>query len=289
MVEFTLFSYFLLIAIGLLLFVFPDYRGRFLAALGIMIGGGYAHLSRHLHRQASQVLAHTNFVFRASISGFGFLKSNPLICSTALLMIAVPPLFAIVFHSPALFDFNDDNRVADRQISILLEGEQLAPPPTLPPEIFTTQEVELIVPEAAFASRNWKQLDAIFTQRLLVAFKLMRERHGYEMALIEGYRSPERQAKLLALGSNVTQAGPYMSYHQFGLAADCAFFRDGKIVISEQNAWAMRGYELFGEIAEQVGLTWGGRWKMRDLGHVELRRQGVLGHPGPSSYANENH
>jgi peptidoglycan L-alanyl-D-glutamate endopeptidase CwlK len=202
-------------------------------------------------------------------------------------MISLPPLTVFFFHSPHFFYFNDEYRIIDRQISTLLEGEHLAPPPPLPPEIFTTREVELIVPEAALASRNWKQLDAKFTQRLLVAFKLMRERHGYEMALIEGYRSPERQAKLLALGSQVTQAGPYMSYHQFGLAADCAFFRDGKIVISEQDPWAMRGYALFGEIAEQVGLTWGGGWKMRDLGHVELRRQGVLGRPGTFS-ANEN-
>ena len=78
-------------------------------------------------------------------------------------------------------------------------------------------------------------------------------------------------------GSHVTQARANMSYHQHGLAADLAFFRDGKVVISERDPWAMRGYELYGEIAEQVGLTWGGRWKMRDLGHVELRRKGVLG------------
>jgi peptidoglycan L-alanyl-D-glutamate endopeptidase CwlK len=113
----------------------------------------------------------------------------------------------------------------------------------------------------------------------------MEERHGYRMALIEGYRSPERQARLFEQGSHVTQARANMSYHQHGLAADLAFFRDGKVVISERDPWAMRGYELYGEIAEQVGLTWGGRWKMRDLGHVELRRKGVLGRatgaPGP--------
>jgi peptidoglycan L-alanyl-D-glutamate endopeptidase CwlK len=39
----------------------------------------------------------------------------------------------------------------------------------------------------------------------------------------------------------------------------------------------MRGYELYGQAAESVGLVWGGRWKMMDLGHVELRRKGVLG------------
>ncbi|HAV36259.1 MAG TPA: peptidase M15, partial [Massilia sp.] len=31
-----------------------------------------------------------------------------------------------------------------------------------------------------------------------------------------------------------------------------------------------------GEVAEQLGLTWGGRWKMMDLGHTELRLRGVM-------------
>mgnify|MGYP001973349195 CR=1 FL=1 len=34
------------------------------------------------------------------------------------------------------------------------------------------------------ASRNWEQLDAEFKQRLLLVFKLMRDEHGYEMALL---------------------------------------------------------------------------------------------------------
>jgi peptidoglycan L-alanyl-D-glutamate endopeptidase CwlK len=57
--------------------------------------------------------------------------------------------------------------------------------------------------------------------------------------------------------------------------------RDNKIVISERDPWAMRGYQLYGQVAESVGLRWGGRWKMLDLGHVELARKGVLGHPPP--------
>lgn len=288
MVEFTLLSYFLLIAISLILLVFPDYRVRLFAVLGGVISNGYTPLSKHLNRQAANAHIYAIAVLRASRSFGGFLRSHPLLSGSALLMISAPALMVVFLRGPALFDFNDERQITDRRISILLEGEQLAPPPSLPPAVFTTREVELAVPEVAFASRNWRQLDPEFTQRLLVAFKLMRERHGYEMALIEGYRSPERQARLAALGSHVTQAGPYMSYHQFGLAADCAFLRDGKIVISEQDPWAMRGYELFGEIGEQVGLTWGGRWKMLDLGHVELRRKGVLGHPPPSG-TNENH
>jgi peptidoglycan L-alanyl-D-glutamate endopeptidase CwlK len=52
--------------------------------------------------------------------------------------------------------------------------------------------------------------------------------------------------------------------------------RDGKLVISEKDPWAMRGYQLYGEVAESLGLTWGGRWTMMDLGHTELRLRGVM-------------
>ena len=105
---------------------------------------------------------------------------------------------------------------------------------------------------------------------------IMKEKHGYEMVLLEGYRSPERQQKLAAMRPSVTNAAAFQSWHQYGLAADSAFLRNGRIVITEKDPWAMRGYQLYGEAAESVGLTWGGRWQMMDLGHTELRRPGVM-------------
>ncbi|HIV71180.1 MAG TPA: M15 family metallopeptidase [Candidatus Aquabacterium excrementipullorum] len=166
----------------------------------------------------------------------------------------------------------------NEQIAALLEGEQLVPPAALPPEMFTTQEVEMLRPMIRYASREWVLLDEDFRQRLLVVFKIMKETHGYDMVLLEGYRSPERQARLAALGGQVTQADAFRSYHQYGLASDCAFLRNGKIVISERDPWAMKGYELYGQVARSVGLTWGGTWRtLKDYGHTELRRPGVLG------------
>lgn len=164
----------------------------------------------------------------------------------------------------------------DPVVLALLRGEQLAPPPSLPPELFMTREVEAVRAGLSGASREWQALDADFRQRLLTVFQLM-ARKGYPMALLEGYRSPARQTYLASLGNHVTSAGAYQSHHQFGLAADCAFFRDGKLVISEKDPWAMEGYRLYGELAESVGLVWGGRWKMRDFGHVELRPGGMTG------------
>ena len=129
------------------------------------------------------------------------------------------------------------------------------------------------------ADRNWQKMNSDFVQRLLVVYKIMSDQYGYDMVLLEGYRSPARQARLLKKGTHVTKAGSYKSYHQFGLAADSAFIRNGKIVITEKDPWAMRGYKLYGKVAKSAGLVWGGDWRMMDLGHVELRKKGVLGRP----------
>ena len=78
-------------------------------------------------------------------------------------------------------------------------------------------------------------------------------------------------------GQHVTRARGGRSWHQYGLAADSAFMRDGKLVISERDPWAMRGYQLYGQVAKEAGLVWGGDWKsIKDLMHVELRREGVM-------------
>lgn len=129
--------------------------------------------------------------------------------------------------------------------------------------------------DIASADRKWNKINPRYKQRLLMVFKIMQEQHGYEMVLLEGYRSHERQNNL-SLNINTTRAKGYQSYHQFGLAADVAFKRDGKVVISERDAWAMRGYQLYGQTAESVGLTWGGRWKsIQDYGHTEYRMPGL--------------
>lgn len=174
------------------------------------------------------------------------------------------------------FDATRDSRSeATPAVAALFQGEHLVAPPPLPPEVFSTREVELVRPALAHASRVWSLLDDVFAQQLLRVYRLMRERHGYEMVLIEGYRSPERQDELAAAGRHVTNAAAWQSYHQYGLAADSAFLKDGRIVISEKDPWAIKGYRLFGEVAAEVGLTWGGNWKLMDLGHVELRRSGA--------------
>ena len=95
------------------------------------------------------------------------------------------------------------------------------------------------------------------------------ERRGYPVVLIEGYRSPERQDALAAGEQRVTHARGFQSRHQYGLAADLAPLRDGRIVLSERDPWARQAYQALGEEAEAAGLVWGGRWSLRDYGHLE--------------------
>jgi len=90
---------------------------------------------------------------------------------------------------------------------------------------------------------------------------------GIEGQMACGLRSAEEQRRLYAMGRRgiageriVTRAKPGYSYHNFGLAADYAV---GHLSAEER--------EKFGALAESAGLTWGGRWRMRDYGHVEWR------------------
>jgi peptidoglycan LD-endopeptidase CwlK len=211
-------------------------------------------------------------------TGAAFVARRKWLASGVVALVIGPPILAFSLRRWNVLEFEEDTRDINQQIAALLRGEQLVPPAPLPPEVFVTAEVITARPNLVGASRDWGLLDAEFKQRLLLAYRLMRQRHGYEMALLEGYRSPDRQALLSGGdGATVTNAAAYQSYHQYGLAADSAFYRDGRLLISEQDPWAMRGYQLFGEVAAELGLVWGGKWKLRDYGHVELRRPDVLG------------
>lgn len=206
-----------------------------------------------------------------------FMRRHWVLLAIGVPAVAIPSLLALVMSSPAMLPgFEPGERIPDEKIAQLLKGEQLVPPRALPPLAFSAPDVELVRPMLADASRNWGLLHPDFGQRLLLAFKIMKEKYGYEMALLEGYRSPARQDMLARMGSQVTNARAFQSWHQYGLAADCAFYRGGKLVISEKDPWAMRGYQLYGQVAESLGLTWGGRWTMMDFGHTELRMRGVM-------------
>ena len=213
----------------------------------------------------------------SALNGASFVRRHYVISRAGAAVICLPPLLAwLASDKTMLAGFDVETREMNVQVADLLKGEQLVPPVAPPPLVFATQEVLQVRPLLVSASRNWTLLSPDYAQRLLMVFKVMKEKHGYDMAILEGYRSPERQTMLASMGAHVTNAAAFQSWHQYGLAADCAFLRDGKLVISEKDPWAMRGYQLYGEVAESLGMTWGGRWKMMDFGHTELRVSGVM-------------
>jgi peptidoglycan L-alanyl-D-glutamate endopeptidase CwlK len=270
-------AYFLLACLVSWLILFPagrEFLLQTLAGAGQRLHHSIGRIAQRQGEGVVKIQQRGNESLRGVIA---FARRHYLLCLGGMLLVILPPLVAVVSGSKTMLGgFDSPGREVNTQVAQLLEGEQLVPPPALPPLIFATVEVEQLRPMLVSASRDWALMNPAYAQRLLMAFKIMKEQHGYDMAILEGYRSPERQNTLAAMGSSVTNAAAFQSWHQYGLAADCAFLRDGKIVISEKDPWAMRGYELYGEVAESVGLTWGGRWKMMDFGHTELRLPGVM-------------
>lgn len=269
--------YLLITGFAMWLLLFPSGRALTLAFLNSRRASLRQRWDRW-NRRGDAVLAGTASGIRHSFSAsIGYVRGNYVIVALVLLLLIGPAILAFMLSGKSMLGgFEPTDRVANAQIAELLKGELLVPPPPLPPDMFTTAEVVQVRPMLVDASRNWQLLNPEYAQRLLLVFKIMKEKYGIEMALIEGYRSPERQNMLAGMGGNVTNAAAFQSYHQYGLAGDCAFVRNGKLVISEKDPWAMEAYRRYGEVAESVGLTWGGRWKLMDFGHTEYRLPGVM-------------
>ena len=269
--------YFLLACLISWMVLFPAGRAF---VLGLLAGVGQRmqrRVGQLAQRQAHGARAAQRSGHRSLRDAGAFVRQHYLLFLGGVALICIPPLVALLAGvKPTLSGFDTPTREVNTQVAELLEGEQLAPPASLPPLAFATVEVEQERPLIASASRDWALMNPSYEQRLLRVFRIMKDKYGYDMAILEGYRSPERQNLLASMGGSVTNAAAFQSWHQYGLAADCAFYRNGKVVISEKDPWAMRGYQLYGEVAESLGLTWGGRWKMMDFGHTELRLPGVM-------------
>ena len=117
-------------------------------------------------------------------------------------------------------------------------------------------------------------LDPEFRRKLEVFESRLLE-SGIRVKLVCGYRSIAEQNRLYALGRTkpgrvVTKARGGCSWHNFGLAADYAFVSGGQL--TWDGPW-----KIFGRIARECGLEWGGDWKkFPDRPHVQWRRGKTL-------------
>ncbi len=93
------------------------------------------------------------------------------------------------------------------------------------------------------------------------------EETGARAALFEGFRSAKRQHELFLEGRSQKDAGT--GKHEKGLAGD-VWFKDEAGWINPDDVppdW----YYALGELGEEIGFTWGGRWKtLVDMPHFEV-------------------
>lgn len=115
---------------------------------------------------------------------------------------------------------------------------------------FKSDDIDLLLPSFA-----------ILVRRVLQA---MRDK-GYEPVPFDTLRTPKEAAKYAARG-----VGSARSMHIYGAACD---------VICGVHGWdckkhGCKFFEAYGDAVESLGLTWGGRWRKRDLPHMQACKVG---------------
>lgn len=107
-------------------------------------------------------------------------------------------------------------------------------------------------------------------QRKADAIVAEMQRLGHPVRIVEGFRTFERQDKLYAQGRTtegaiVTHARAGESYHNYGVAVDFVFRREGYNASS--TLW-----QLLGAVGKRQGFEWGGDWQgFVDRPHFQLR------------------
>lgn len=103
---------------------------------------------------------------------------------------------------------------------------------------------------------------------LAIEFLARATEAGIPLVLIETLRTANEQAELLLAGRSWTIA----SKHLRGYAIDVCPYERYQLHGPDKLAWEAADpvWLRLGTVAEGLGLVWGGRWKVRDMGHVEL-------------------
>lgn len=135
-----------------------------------------------------------------------------------------------------------------------------------------------------FSKRDEIRLNGVHPEIVLALNKIfgVMKSLGYPMFVVSGVRTDEEQRKLYAQGR--TSPGRKITYidginkrskHQinkitnYGHAVDCAFIN---LPDTDKDETWDGPWELYGVLAETLGLDWGGRWKtLVDRPHIELR------------------
>ena len=111
------------------------------------------------------------------------------------------------------------------------------------------------------------------SDKVIAAMSLL----GHQVRIVEGYRSPERQTELYnqgrtTKGNIVTNAKAGESLHQYGVAVDFVFRKEGYNATNKQ-------WKLLGDIGKAHGFEWGGDWTggFVDKPHFEMKLGYTIG------------
>ena len=126
--------YFLLACLISWMVLFPSGREFVLAALA----GAGARLQQKLDRAAERQRSGIDALRRSGNAAAGnlrdFLGQHYLLCLGGLALLCLPPLAAFLLAGkPTLNGYEASTREVNTQVAGLLAGEQLVPPPALPP------------------------------------------------------------------------------------------------------------------------------------------------------------
>ena len=115
-------------------------------------------------------------------------------------------------------------------------------------------------------SRRLDDLSARF-RPLAVEFLARLTEAGIHVMIIDTLRTPAEHAANLAKGVSWTTH----SKHLDGDAIDVCPYMQWQLNGPDKLQWDATDpvWAAIGRIAEECGLRWGGRWKQKDLGHVE--------------------
>lgn len=96
---------------------------------------------------------------------------------------------------------------------------------------------------------------------------IVRDDLGLSVRIMETLRDNNRQAEVLAAGASKVSFG----FHNLGLAFDFGCFQPNGVYITNG---LDRQYEQCGQVGEALGMFWGGRWHMKDSGHLQFQPDG---------------
>jgi peptidoglycan L-alanyl-D-glutamate endopeptidase CwlK len=125
--------------------------------------------------------------------------------------------------------------------------------------------------------KNSRSLDDLVPPAAVRARKFLQAANdnGIDLLVTSTLRDSEAQAALYAQGRTkpgkiVTNAKPGQSWHNWGCAMDIVPLRNGKPVWGTTTDVDKALWDKVGQLGEQAGLEWAGRWRtFREYAHFQ--------------------